>query len=133
MTLGGKKRTFNIQPGEIGILTESVWRPDIAYLSKRKRVSKFESDWIIATHLASKDPQMAETALSALIKMGVQPDHFSDCLALQIKLALNEYEEAIQFGEFALKSMTGEHPHPCLVLYALACYYSGKHARLSPI
>ncbi len=90
----GEPKSVTIQPGTIGVNYSAYMRPDLAYIRRPNRLRTVDEQVLVGMAMASKDPDLAETAWAQAIAKGYPSDDLSDSCAALIALQQNKAQTA---------------------------------------
>ncbi|MCX7934411.1 MAG: PDZ domain-containing protein [Planctomycetota bacterium] len=108
----GKRMEVMLPPGQMGMMLQEDYMPDLAYWRGAKRSAKWDDLVLVALANHTVNPDLAETAWQRALATGYERDALADYSGMQAAYAQLRFAEAFAFGESALRRQ----PEPPLMI-----------------
>lgn len=110
VTRDGEERSFQIQPGLVGVRHIPYARPDLAYIRRADRIEALDREVLAGIMMGRQDPDLAETAWYHAVAGGYQADDLSDACGALIALYQSRPTVAADFAA-RVPDVDAEHPY----------------------
>jgi hypothetical protein len=130
----GTLKSAEVQPGRIGIVFRSHWRPELLFWRGKSRDPKWDRHVLVGITQRAQDADLAETAWQRAVAAGFVPDELSAQCGAEIALQQGRTLDAAKFAlvaQRASKARGGLVSPAVLYRAALANYQLGLAKELA--